>query len=298
MKITNLELQERLKWNLNQKIDHSLGVIEQMYEYTSGKIYISFSGGKDSVVLLHLVRFLYSKTKAVFFNTTNEFPEIYYFLKSIDNLEKINPDYNLKSIIDKCGFPLISKEQAKYIREVRHTKSEKLLNNRINGRIDKKYQGKISQKWQFLIKASFEISEKCCYYLKKKPSIIFTKNNNLYPIIGVQAGESSLRKQDYLNTGCNSFDEKNIRSKPLSIWTTKDIWDYIKLYKIPYCDIYDKGETQTGCMICGFGCHKDNRFERLKNLHPKAFEIGMNLTNNGVTYKDALIYTFGNKIKL
>lgn len=74
----------------------------------------------------------------------------------------------------------------------------------------------------------------------------------------------------------------------MSIWTDKDIWDFIKQNNIPYCEIYDKGETQTGCMICGFGCHMDNRFERLELNHPKAFEIGMSYKNNGVTYAEAI----------
>lgn len=288
MKITSKELQERLNWSLNQKIDHALGVIEQFYNYVNGKVYISFSGGKDSIVLLYLVRYLYPNIKSVFFNTTNEFPEIYKFLKNIDNLEWINPKFNLKQVIEKCGFPLISKEQAKYIREARHTYSDKLLNQRLYGRKNNKYQGKISDKWQYLIYIDFEISERCCYYLKKKPAKDFNNKTGLYPFLGVQVGESSLRKQDYLNTGCNSFNEKYFRSKPLSIWTTNDIWNFIKQNNIKYCNVYDKGETQTGCMICGFGCHKDDRFKRLKNNYPKVFKNIMDYTNNGITYREAL----------
>jgi 3'-phosphoadenosine 5'-phosphosulfate sulfotransferase (PAPS reductase)/FAD synthetase len=286
-KISIEELNERLSWTLHQKVDHALYTIENAI--SKKDCYVSYSGGKDSTVLLYLARLIKPDVKAVFFNTTNEFPEIYRFIKSQKNVEWINPDYSLKQVIEKCGFPLISKEQAKYIREARHTNSQKLLNQRLYGRIGKKYQGKIALKWQHLLEAPFEISEKCCYYLKKKPALAFNNKTRLIPIIGVQATESSLRKQDYLNTGCNSFDEKNPRSKPLSIFTDKDIWEFIKLYNIPYCEIYDKGETQTGCMICGFGCHLDDRFWRLQETYPKVFDNGMNIKNNGISYEQAIL---------
>lgn len=288
MRITTEQLQEREKWSLEQKIDHSLGTIEDALRFSSNNAYVSFSGGKDSTILLHLARIIKPDIKAVFFNTTNEFPEIYKFIKDIDCI-KIQPEMNLKSVIEKCGFPLISKEQAQYIREARTTKSEKLLELRLNGR--KGNQGKISNKWQHLINAPFDISEKCCYYLKKRPAYKFEKENKLMPIIGTSVNESRLRLQKYLTTGCNAFEAKRPASYPLSIWNNTDKWRFIRENKIPYCDIYDKGETQTGCMICGFGCHKDDRFKRLQETHERAYDIGMGIKNNNITYLEAIKYT-------
>lgn len=285
MKITPEILTERLGWTLDQKVDHTLFTIENALSYSDGNAYVSFSGGKDSTILLYLAKIIKPDIKAVFFNTTNEFPEIYRFIKDIDCI-KIQPEMNLKSVIEKCGFPLISKEQAQYIREARTTKSEKLLQLRLHGR--KGNQGKIAFKWQHLINAPFDISEKCCYYLKKRPAYKFEKENKLLPIIGTSVGEGRLRFQKYLNTGCNAFEGHRPASYPLSIWNNDDKWNFIKQNKIPYCDIYDKGETQTGCMICGFGCHKDDRFIRLKQSQPRAFEIGMNYKNSGVTYEVAI----------
>ncbi len=284
--ITSEVLKERIGWTLEQKIDHGLGTIEQWLNHYDS--YVSVSGGKDSTVLEWLVAIIKPDIDKVFFNTTNEFPEIYQHLKKIKNLHRVEPEMNLRNVIAKYGFPLISKEQAQYIREARTTKSEKLLNLRLNGRERKGNQGKISNKWQHLVDAPFDVSEKCCYYLKKKPAIKFEKETGLKPIIGTMATESSLRKQKYLKTGCNGFDLKRPASMPLSIFTTDDIWAIIRKYKLPYCSVYDKGETQTGCVICGFGCQHDNRFERLKNNHPRHFEIGMNFKNNGITYAEAI----------
>ena len=52
-----MELQRRQSWSLDQKIDHSVGVIESFLNAVGkNNAYISFSGGKDSTVLLDLAR--------------------------------------------------------------------------------------------------------------------------------------------------------------------------------------------------------------------------------------------------
>jgi len=292
MKITREQLNERLNWTLDQKIDHSLLTIENALTYSNGNAYVSFSGGKDSTILLHLARIIKPDIKAVFFNTTNEFPEIYKFIKEIDCI-KVQPEMNLKSVIEKVGFPLISKEQAQSIREARTTRSAILLDKRMNGRInpitgERTSMGKISEKWKHLVYAPFDISEKCCYYLKKRPAMKFEKENKLLPIIGTSVNESQMRLLKYYHTGCNAFELKRPASYPLSIWNDSDKWNFIKQNKIPYSEIYDKGKKQTGCMLCGFGCWKQDNFDFLEKNNPKAFEIGMSYKNNGVTYADAI----------
>ena len=77
------ELKERQAWSLDQKIDHSLGAIDQFYQRLDGKVYVSFSGGKDSTVLYWLARKIYPDIKAVFCNTGNEYPDIVKFVNNI-----------------------------------------------------------------------------------------------------------------------------------------------------------------------------------------------------------------------
>lgn len=169
--ITREELNYRMGWSLSQKVDHALGVIEQFYAHNDGKVYVSFSGGKDSSVLLYLIRKLYDRhVPAVFCNTGNEYPSIVKFVRTWDNITIIRPELTVREVIAKVGFPLISKEQAKYIYEVRHSHSKKLIDNRLNGNPDKSFRGIISKKWQFLIRAPFEVSDRCCYHLKKNRS--------------------------------------------------------------------------------------------------------------------------------
>lgn len=166
--ITLQELNARRAWTLEQKIDHSLAVIDQFYNHTNGRVYVGFSGGKDSTVLLHLIRRVFDKNAlAVFCNTGNEFPDIIHFVRSMPNVEMIHPKFTVKQIIERYGFPLISKEQSCYIRQARHTKTEKLKFRRLYGERGNIFQNVISQKWRFLVNAKFDVSEKCCEYLKK-----------------------------------------------------------------------------------------------------------------------------------
>lgn len=54
----------------------------------------------------------------------------------------------------------------------------------------------------------------------------------------MMAADSRQRKDAWLKTGCNAFDGKRLMSKPLSIWTTQDVYRYTRDYKLPYCPGY------------------------------------------------------------
>lgn len=292
------ELKRRMRWTLNQKIDHSLGTIEAFISQTGRTPFISFSGGKDSTVLLNLARrYIDKQMKAVFCNTGNEYPEIVRFVRNTENVTLISPKYTIRQVIEKYGFPLISKEQAQGIRQAKTTRSEKLRNIRLHGSDRGKgwVSGKIADRWQFLIDEPFMVSEKCCECLKKRPLARYVKQSGEVPLIGTMAGESILRRQQYIRRGgCNSYGGKVVASYPLSIWTDEDIWNYIRTFKVPYCELYDQGHARTGCMVCGFGAQYEtsqNRFERLAESQPRAYAIFMGYTNNGITYREALSRT-------
>ena len=79
-------------------------------EFGSSGVYVSFSGGKDSTVLLHLVRSLYPDVVAVFCDTGLEYPEIREFVKTFDNVVWLKPKMTFRKVIEKYGYPFISKE--------------------------------------------------------------------------------------------------------------------------------------------------------------------------------------------
>ena len=73
-------------------------------------IYISFSGGKDSTVLLDIVRQDYPDAKAMFVDVPTQYPELRNFVKSYSNVDIVRPKMNFLQVCQKYGFPLISKE--------------------------------------------------------------------------------------------------------------------------------------------------------------------------------------------
>lgn len=108
-------LKELQALSLNRKIGITIARIIEFYNYFNGNVYISFSGGKDSTVLLHIARQLFPDIPAVFSNTGLEYPELQKFVKSFDNVVTVYPSMRFPDVIGTYGYPLISKEVSEAI---------------------------------------------------------------------------------------------------------------------------------------------------------------------------------------
>jgi 3'-phosphoadenosine 5'-phosphosulfate sulfotransferase (PAPS reductase)/FAD synthetase len=280
--------------SLRQKIFETRQRIAEWVKYFGEDgVYVAFSGGKDSTVLLDIVRSDYPDIPAVFINTGREFPEIVRFVRQIDNVTWLRPTRQYEDVITNYGYPMISKKIAMGIDRFNNTKSDEQKRLRLWGGINptsgKKQAPTISQKWHFLTKAPFKLSERCCYFLKKAPLKKYEKNTGRAPMEGTMAFDSDDRKATYIKRGCNAFGSR--RSMPLAFWTELDIWDYVKKYDLPISSVYEMGYDRTGCMDCGFGAiaeqeKGENRFERMKRTHPKRYAYMMDDLN----YKLVLPY--------
>jgi 3'-phosphoadenosine 5'-phosphosulfate sulfotransferase (PAPS reductase)/FAD synthetase len=287
---------------LEIKIEKSKQRIIEWYEHYQGNVYISFSGGKDSTVLLHLAREIYKDIEAVFVDTGLEYNQIRDFVKTFDNVTWVKPKMRFDEVIAKYGYPIISKEQSQYISQYRLAKSQKTKDTRLNG--NKYGRGKISESHKYLLNAPFLISDNCCNIMKKTPVKIYEKKSGKKPIIGTMAEESEQRKSNWIINGCNSFNTKRPTSKPLSFWTEQDILQYLLIYKIPYCSIYGDigqddtgklkttGQQRTGCVFCGYGAHLEklpNRYEKLKEIDFKKWDYCMrDVKDNGLGFGKVL----------
>ena len=285
-------------WTLDKKIQVTKARIIEWYERNSGKVYISLSGGKDSTVLLHIARSIYPDIIAVYIDTGLEYPEVRKFALSQENVIKLKPAMNFKQVIATYGYPLISKEVSRYIYVARNCPNGKVAQKFVpDNPHDLKYgMGYSMVKWNDLKDSEIPISHMCCDIMKKRPAKKFEKETGLKPITGMMACESRLRRNSWLQNGCNAFDGNRPISNPLAFWTEQDILHYLFDTHIPYASVYGeivqdgngKFHTtkcdRTGCVWCAYGVHNEkepNRFQRLKETHLKLWNYCMKPCSEG-----------------
>ena len=279
--------------------------IREFYDHFGGDVYVSFSGGKDSTVLLTIARSLYPDIPAVFFDTGLEYPEVKEFVKTFDNVEIIRPNRTFRQVIEEFGYPIVSKKIAGYVYTAKRDPNS-VRAKTLRGEIPTKTFGFGDGKWAYLVDAPFKISDYCCDVMKKQPAHKYHRETGRYPIIGTLAEESISRRNVWLQQGCNAFNTDEPISRPLSFWTEQDILKYIQEKNIPYAPVYGDikrnrkgklettGEDRTGCIFCAFGCHMEkepNRFQLLKKTHPKLWEYCMKpWDEGGLGMKEVLNY--------
>lgn len=286
-KVEKQELYRLQALPLDEKIAIAQKAIREFVEHFGvDGIYISFSGGKDSTVLIHLCRQLYPDLVGLYSDTGLEFPEIRDFVQTFDNITIVTPKMHHREMLKKCGYPVVSKEQAEWIYRIRSGTS--------SGAIQKAFYGlnldgtptrfKLSEQWKYLLNAPFNIGSGCCKEMKLKPIAEYVKKTGRVPIMGTTASESALRAQKFLQYGFYNLEGKKAQCTPMSIWTDDDVWEYIHRFNLPYCKIYDMGYDRTGCVFCMFGAHLDkepNRFQKLQRTHPELWRYCMKPYDDG-----------------
>ena len=92
---------------------------EWINHFGESGVSVSFSGGKDSTVLLDIVRERYPNIKAMFVDIPTQYPELREFVATYDNVDVVRPTIGFVEVCEKYGFPLISKEVSECVQGAR-----------------------------------------------------------------------------------------------------------------------------------------------------------------------------------
>jgi len=242
-----------VEWS-KKSFEEKLMLSEEMVFYAlknSRNPVVSFSGGKNSLVVLHLVLQFDKNVKVLFANTTNEFPEtvkyVHWLAKEWKlNFYEVRPEMTWIQVINKYGFP----HQDRY----KHREP------------------------------------KCCYILKTKPCGKWIEENGIdLAFTGITGWESYTRRLSIYKMGCYystryvggyRLKHRIWKCNPICFWRNEDVLRYIRLNNLPVNPAYEKyGLDRLGCMYCtGYiGWEK-----KIARINPRMYEwimkkMGQNL---------------------
>ena len=276
------ELDRLRALSLDEKIEWSKTVIVRALAALKMPS-LSFSAGKDSTVLLHLVRQFAPNIITIWGNTTIEFPECIQFAKTLKkewnlNFYEARPERSFWWIVENYGWPLMGKTFG--VGGVAHKESREQFFD------DLAERGELTG--DYAIQAEVPISSACCTFLKERPSEKLQKALGVDGVfLGILASESRQRMFNFLQHGEWYKPKDGIwRCHPLAIWTDDDIWAYIRRFDVPYAALYDMGyytdfgdkicHKRNGCMFCGMDIKfKDNHLSIMRRTHPKIWDFLM-----------------------
>lgn len=284
--------------DLETKITNACHRIEDLYNETNGKRYVSFSGGKDSTVLLALIKMcieVYTLPqegiKAVYSETGLELGATSKFVRWCrnnwySNIEIIRPEQSFDWCISHYGKPVKSKLKSLYLaRWHKGNRGKNTTDNLLCTDGNKIRKARLADKDMHLLSDDFDIkiSEKCCDVLKKKPFAQYEKVNDLRnKIIGLRMHEGGARetqakkreKEGHLCTVTKS--DGTIVKYPIIDWTDEDIENFIEQYNIPLSEAYTvQGYQRTGCFLCPYSLQIESNLKRLYDYEPNRYKASM-----------------------
>ena len=186
--------------------------------------------------------------------------------------------------VDQYGWPILGKSACK------------LTAKRINIDCFLRFSETVSDKEKlkdfYDLLRHVKVSNHCCSILKKEPSEKKQAELGVKVVIkGLMAAESHARMVSFSSRGhifCSSrpHAQEFYHVSPLSFWTDDDIWEYIRLFNVPYGPLYDieytnhKGQVckikRNGCVSCATDiAFPNNHFSVLRQTHPEFWELYM-----------------------
>ena len=225
---------------LEEKIQQSINLIRKgeklaLSMHPDG-YFVGFSGGKDSQVLLELVKRAGVKYKAYYSVTTNDPPKNVRFIREhYPEVHFLHPKENFYKLIEKNGMPMIN---------VRYCCG--------------------------ILKEQYGVGFVTLTGVRREESTKRAKYNDVRVVS--RRKEHSDRTKKYSIDTIEANEHKCIKGKdkimvyPILQWTTEDIWEFIKENNLPVNPCYENG-GRVGCMICPFASRK--QIERYEREYPK-----------------------------
>jgi len=125
---------------------------------------------------------------------------------------------------------------------------------------------------------SIELRKACCHMRKVEPLKRALKDKQAW-VTGMRAEQASTRA----SLPTQEFDESNQLEKfnPLSDWTEKEVWAYIRMYNVPYNALHDQFYPSIGCAPCtrAVAMGEDVRAGRWWWEDPQNKECGLHVKN-------------------
>lgn len=238
----------RAKSGLRAKIEYSIELcrkaakIAPMYD-DEGFLWLGFSGGKDSQALYHIAQLAGVKFKAFFSPTSVDPPEVIRFIRK--NYPEVEFTPLKKSIYSeflkrKCLPSMKIRWCCAEFKEkggankvvlvgVRNSESVKRSKRKEVEVTDHKFSGDFD--------GFNEWSEK--RRIKKQKKLAKDK---------AQFDQFSEHKEQMVT--CINGKDKIVVS-PIIHWSEDDVWEFLNdVVRVPHCELYDKGRTRIGCIMC------------------------------------------------
>lgn len=243
-------LAQCFRLDLEGKITLANEVLQTLFEATD-RVAVAFSGGRDSLVALHLALQMKPDVPVVFINTGIEFPETLAYVRQLAkdwnlNFYEIKPRVNFWRLAEEQGLPVAGRGNTTFMRDLAE-------------------------------KAGVKLSNSCCRRMKETPARQFYRKHGIEGVItGLRVRESLMRKLNFADYGALRYSSiyGTLVAWPLYAWTDKDISEYIKVNKLPLNSLYQMGYQRVGCWACLQDMlHKDSRLFTLRQHHPKMYEI-------------------------
>ena len=191
--------------------------------------HVAFSGGKDSMVLLELVKkaLPHNAFMVVFGDTKMEFPDTYKLVNIVEQ---------------QCKEDGIA-----FYRAASHLGAE--------------------EAWR-LFGAPSTVLRWCCSVMKSTPQTlkirdILGKDNFVgADFVGVRA-EESIKRSEYEFESYGKKQKGQHSQNPILDWNSAEVWLYIYSRKLPINEAYKKGNTRAGCLFCPMGRGKADSFRQM-----------------------------------